>query len=191
MAQHVADVIAFIEQLDPKPVDLMSHSRGGHIAIRLAQQRPDLLRRLVLAEPGGNLDASLDPTAAPSVSARVVELAEMVKAGDIEGALKNFFEAIEGDGTWARLPAAAKQQLRDNAITLVGQIHENRKRHSKAEAQSITRRRRCSAAAATPRTVWQQTIACWHRMSPARKARSSRIPVTGSSGWRRRNIAGS
>ena len=59
MAQHVADVIAFIEQVEPAPVDLMGHSRGGHIAFRVAQARPDLLRKLVLAEPGGDLDASL------------------------------------------------------------------------------------------------------------------------------------
>src|SRR3979411_858990 len=31
MSQHVADVIAFIEQIAPRPVDLMGHSRGGHI----------------------------------------------------------------------------------------------------------------------------------------------------------------
>src|SRR4029453_13029879 len=32
MAQHVDDTIAFVEQITPKPVDLMGHSRGGHIA---------------------------------------------------------------------------------------------------------------------------------------------------------------
>jgi len=58
IAQHVADMIAFIERLDTGPVDLMGHSRGGHISFRVAQQRPDLLRRLILAEPGGELDAS-------------------------------------------------------------------------------------------------------------------------------------
>src|SRR6201989_2277395 len=58
MTQHVADVIAFIQQVRPAPVDLMGHSRGGHIAFRVAQARPDLLRKLVLAEPGGDLDAT-------------------------------------------------------------------------------------------------------------------------------------
>ena len=53
MAQHISDVIAFIEQVQPRPIDLMGHSRGGHIAFRVAEQRPDLLRKLVLAEPGG------------------------------------------------------------------------------------------------------------------------------------------
>ena len=67
VAQHVADVIAFIEALGANTVDLLGHSRGGHIAFRVAQQRPDLLRKLILAEPGGDLDASLaasDTTAA-------------------------------------------------------------------------------------------------------------------------------
>ena len=34
IAQHVDDVIAFIEAFDTKPVDLMGHSRGGHICFR-------------------------------------------------------------------------------------------------------------------------------------------------------------
>src|SRR5258705_5438774 len=61
MAQHVSDVIGFIGKLNTGPVDLMGHSRGGHISFRVAQQRPDLLRKLVLAEPGGDLDATLSP----------------------------------------------------------------------------------------------------------------------------------
>jgi pimeloyl-ACP methyl ester carboxylesterase len=141
MAQHVADMIGFLEKLGDGPVDLMGHSRGGHIAFRVAQQRPDLLRRLVLAEPGGELDATLDPAASgPTPSQRAARIgasAEMVKAGDIEGALKLFFDTIEGDGAWGRLPAAPKQQLRDNAFTLIGQAGEDRKSYSRADAQSI------------------------------------------------------
>src|SRR5712692_8877663 len=126
IAQHTADVIAFIEKLDAGPVDLMGHSRGGHISFRVAEARPELLRKLILAEPGGDLDATLDPAAAPvassALSARIAASAEKVKAGDIEGALQGFFDGIDGEGAWARLPAAAKQQLRDNGFTLIGQI---------------------------------------------------------------------
>ena len=50
LAQHVDDVVAFIEQLDSGPVDLMGHSRGGHVSFRVAQRRPELLRKLILAE---------------------------------------------------------------------------------------------------------------------------------------------
>src|SRR5436853_4122884 len=101
IAQHVDDVIAFIEQLSPRPVDLMGHSRGGHVAFRVAQRRPDLLRKLVLAEPGGDLDASLPVPAGtpthPPLAARTARSVEMIRAGDIEGALQNFYEGIEGD----------------------------------------------------------------------------------------------
>jgi pimeloyl-ACP methyl ester carboxylesterase len=138
MRQHVADVIGFIGHLDTGPVDLMGHSRGGHIAFRVAHGRPDLLRRLVLAEPGGELDSSLDPAAAPGPrSARFAAAADKVAAGDIDGGLTIFFDAIDGEGGWARLPAAPKQQLRDNAFTLIGQVSENRQPYTMAEAQSI------------------------------------------------------
>jgi pimeloyl-ACP methyl ester carboxylesterase len=140
MAQHVADTIGFIEKLDPEPIDLMGHSRGGHVSFRVAQARPDLVRRLVLAEPGGELDASLDPSvgSGPSQRAsRFAMLTEKIAAGDIDGGLTIFFDAIEGDGAWARLPAAPKQQLRDNATTLIGQVAENRKPYSRTDAESI------------------------------------------------------
>jgi pimeloyl-ACP methyl ester carboxylesterase len=140
MAQHVDDLIGFIEQLDAGPVDLMGHSRGGHIAFRVAEQRPDLLRKLILAEPGGELDSSLDPTAAPGPSPRAANItaaAEKIANGDIDGGLMGFFDNIAGQGGWARLAAAPKQQLRDNAFTLIGQVGENRQPFSKAGAQSI------------------------------------------------------
>jgi esterase len=140
MAQHVADVIGFIEKLDAGPLDLMGHSRGGHIAFRIAEQRPELLRKLILAEPGGELDRSLDPAAAPGPSpraARIAMSAEKIAAGDIEGGLKVFFDAIAGEGAWARLHAAPKQQLRDNAMTLIGQTGENRQPYTRSQAEAI------------------------------------------------------
>jgi pimeloyl-ACP methyl ester carboxylesterase len=140
IAQHVADVIAFIEKLDAGPVDLMGHSRGGHIAFRVAQRRPDLLRKLILAEPGGELDTSLDPAAKPGPSllaARIAAAAEKIGGGDVDGGLALFFDAIEGPGAWGRLPAMTKQELRDNAFTLLGQTRDKRPPFSKADAESI------------------------------------------------------
>lgn len=142
MAQHVSDTIAFIEQIAPRPLDLLGHSRGGHIGFRVAEQRPDLLRRLVLAEPGGDLDASLlQPDAPPPppmpLSVAMPGVLQSIRSGDIDGALKVFVDAIDGDTAWKRLPAAAKQQLRDNVFTLLGQAGEGRKPFTLAQAQSI------------------------------------------------------
>jgi len=140
IAQHVADVIGFIEALSLGPIDLLGHSRGGHIAFRVAQQRPDLLRRLILAEPGGDLDASLaEPDSKPptSLATHFAAAAQKIAAGNIEGGMTVFFDGIEGPGAWARYPEARRQPLRDNARTLLGQVNENRLPYSLADAQSI------------------------------------------------------
>jgi pimeloyl-ACP methyl ester carboxylesterase len=140
IAQHVADLIAFIEQLDVKPVDLMGHSRGGHISFRLAQRRPDLLHKLVLVEPGGDLDASLDSAAKPGPSQFTrgfSAAAERISAGDINAGVQFFFDTVEGDGAWTRLPETRRQQLRDNATTLVGQVRDKRPPYSRIDAEQI------------------------------------------------------
>ena len=140
IAQHVEDVIAFIEQLADEPVDLMGHSRGGHICFRVAQRRGELLRRLVLAEPGGELDASLDPDFKPGPSplaAMIAASADRIAAGDVDGGLEIFMDGLEGRGAWKRFPATTKQLLRDNATTLIGQTRDNRPPFSKADAEAI------------------------------------------------------
>jgi pimeloyl-ACP methyl ester carboxylesterase len=141
IAEHTADMIAFLEGLQLGPVDLLGHSRGGHIAFRVAEQRPDLVRKLILAEPGGELDATLMPpgTDAPSGDrvASILDAARLIGAGEVEKGLELFVDRIYGAGAWAKRPAAAKQMRRDNAYTLVGQVHEQRRPFTKAEAASI------------------------------------------------------
>jgi pimeloyl-ACP methyl ester carboxylesterase len=141
IAQHVADVIGFIEALERKPVDLLGHSRGGHIAFRVAQQRPDLLRKLVLAEPGGQLDRAFSPDSAPadppSFAARYTRAAERVAAGDVEGALMIFSEIVGGPDAWPNIPATVRQTWRDNAHTLLGQINERRAPFTRSDAASV------------------------------------------------------
>jgi pimeloyl-ACP methyl ester carboxylesterase len=139
IAQHVADMIGFTAALDAGPVDLMGHSRGGHIAFRVAEQRPDLLRRLVLAEPGGNLDASLRPEGpaapAPGFGTRYDATAERISAGDIDGALE-IFAGLIGDH-WQHVPPTVRQTWRDNAYTFLGQINEQRQPYTRAAAEAI------------------------------------------------------
>lgn len=138
--QHIEDVIAFIEKLDQKPVDLMGHSRGGHVSFRVAQKRPDLLRKLVLAEPGGEPDKTLSteaPDGPSPLAKRFGDFAKTIKGGDVDGGLQMFMDMLEGPGAWQRLPAAAKQLLRDNAMTMVGQAKEIRRPYTLADAQSV------------------------------------------------------
>jgi pimeloyl-ACP methyl ester carboxylesterase len=173
IAQHVADMIAFIEQLSERPVDLMGHSRGGHVSFRLAQRRPDLLRKLILAEPGGELDATLDPAFEPGPSplaARVAASVAKIAGGDVEDGLTMFFDAVEGQGAWARLPATPKQQLRDNAFTLIGQARDRRPPFSRPDAESI-KTPTLFIGGANTRARCRMSCIRWRRMCAARRPR--------------------
>lgn len=143
IAQHTRDVIGFIEGLGLGPVDLMGHSRGGHVAFRVASTRPDVIRRLVLVEPGGELDATLMPESETPSAARVdsiVEAARLISAGQVDEGLEGFVDRIYGKGVWGKLPATTKQPLRDNAFTLIGQINEDRRPFGRADAEAIRAR---------------------------------------------------
>src|SRR5262245_40279765 len=140
MRQDGADVVGLIEQGQPRPVELMGHSRGGHVCFRVAQRRPDMLRRLILAEPGGELDGTLDSNYKPGPSplaARIAASAAVIAKGDIDGGLEIFVDALEGPGAWKRLPGSPKHLLPDNATTLIGQTRDQRPPFSKADAEAI------------------------------------------------------
>lgn len=144
MAQHVDDTIAFIEALDVGPVDLIGHSRGGHLSFRLALKRPELIRKLVLAEPGGVLEDTLIPDdlsdGAPAAGSRahVAQASEKIAAGKLDEGLKAFIDGINGPGAWDVLPAADRQMREDNAYTLLAQVNEGRQPFAKSEAEAIS-----------------------------------------------------
>ena len=83
------------------------------------------------------LQPATPPPGPVPLGPRVPVAAEMVRNGDIDGALALFVDGIDGEGAWARWPAAPRQQLRDNIHTLLGQVGENRKPFLKSEAKSI------------------------------------------------------
>lgn len=144
MVQHIDDMIAFVEALDLGPVDLIGHSRGGHLAFRFGLKRPDLIRKLILAEPGGTLEDALIPDnvgkGAPAAGSRahVAQASELIAAGDIEGGLRAFIDGINGSGSWDALPAADRQMREDNAYTLLAQVNEGRQAFTKVEAKALS-----------------------------------------------------
>lgn len=140
--QHTDDVAAFIAMFNIGPVHLLGISRGGHIAFRVAQNFPDLVRTLVLVEPGGGLDTSLEPPQPPksqptAVGPLFAEAAECIRRGEIDEGLAPAIDAVVGPGGWARLPEHTKQEMRDNARTLLGQLKDQRAPFSRADAEAI------------------------------------------------------
>ena len=71
--EDVADALADALAALPGPVDLLGNSLGGAVAIVLAERRPELVRRLILAAPAGLAPHRAPiPVIAGRVSATVV-----------------------------------------------------------------------------------------------------------------------
>lgn len=137
--QHVADIAAFIAALGDDAAHVIGHSRGAHIAFRLAERHPHLVRRLILAEPSGVLDETLLPPGATpgSYTAFIADAVERVRRGDVEEGLRSFYAYAVGPGSWDKLAEERRQIGRDNALTLHGQINEGRTPYSRASAEAI------------------------------------------------------
>lgn len=90
----VADAIAAIEQLHAAPVVLVGHSLGGGTAAAIAQQRPDLVKAVLLEDPAimeGNLDitepaegaATAEPNALLAVFGMMRQTVPMMQASNV------------------------------------------------------------------------------------------------------------
>jgi len=97
---------------------VIGHSRGAQVAIELAIQAPHLCRSLTLADPGFRFaDEPETPVFYADAVARLHD-------GDTEGALAQFIDTVNGDDTWRKMVGWFKDMVRDNAATLLSQIHE-------------------------------------------------------------------
>jgi pimeloyl-ACP methyl ester carboxylesterase len=139
--RHVADMAALIATLGG-PVHLLGHSRGARVAFQLAAQHPGLVRRLVLAEPGGPVDAALaaeapDLLLAPNRATATTRATALIADGRIDEGLELFIDAANGAGAWVRLPSRAKDGVRDNAGTLRAQAREMPQPLTRADAAGI------------------------------------------------------
>ncbi len=125
--RDVRDMLALIDHLSPDaPVDLMGHSRGGAIAYQLALAAPRRVRRLILAEPGGEVGdgPGADPAAQAKLQVWKTQLCERVAVGELDQAVGEFVDAVSRPGSWAQSPADFRRMALDNAQTLPGQLDD-------------------------------------------------------------------
>lgn len=116
----VDDLAALIELLGLAPAYVVGDSRGSVIALRLAGERPDLLRGVVVHEPPLFSLLASDPAMAPlleEMGERVKAVLERIESGDHEGAAEQFCDMALGPGTWAEFPLETRQTWIENAPT--------------------------------------------------------------------------
>lgn len=119
---HAQDLAAFVERMGAGPVYLVAHSRGGSVAAGTAKLRPDLVKKLVLAEPSLLSLAARPAGSGPDPAVlRARTVADMLKKGQMEAGLEYYIDGISArPGTWKTRSEAEKQVVRDNAWTIVG-----------------------------------------------------------------------
>jgi pimeloyl-ACP methyl ester carboxylesterase len=139
--RHAEDIAALIDHLGAGPVHLLGHSRGGHVCFRVAQHHPDLIRALILAEPGGQLDPALADHGTPPPGADLGQMfedsANLIARGETDAGLELFVTAVGGPKAWKYASEAFKAMARDNAATIIGQAREARLTFMRAEIESI------------------------------------------------------
>jgi pimeloyl-ACP methyl ester carboxylesterase len=124
----VADLAALIEQHAGGRAWVVGNSFGAAISLRLACERPDLLRGLVVHEPPLIGVLAGDPTAAPMLAAvaeRIAAVAGRIAAGDHAGAAEQFVDTVAlGPGAWAQIPPDERRTFVENAPTFLDETRD-------------------------------------------------------------------
>lgn len=113
------DLAALLEAVNLHPVHLIAHSYGGAVALRLAIDRPELVRSLSIHESTFVGLLGEDPATAPEwerLRADIARLRGFVHRGERERAAEAFVERFASEpGAWARLPSSVRATFVQNA----------------------------------------------------------------------------
>ena len=105
-----------------EPIDLFGHSFGGTVALRIAMERPDLVRSLTLVEPVifAAARSAGHPAYAP-FRAQHLAFAEVLAKGDRERAAAMFHAAWGTGESLADLPERSRSYIIDRIHLIVAQ----------------------------------------------------------------------
>ncbi|WP_338760007.1 alpha/beta hydrolase [Massilia sp. METH4] len=136
---HVREMAEFIAAMNLGPVHLVGHSRGGCVAYHLAREYPELVKSLVLADPGGPLQIDgMPPAAMPAATIALrEEAAALIGQGQTETGLELFIDSVSLPGVWRRSSQAFRTMAIDNAATLPMQFRDPLPAYDQAGAREV------------------------------------------------------
>jgi pimeloyl-ACP methyl ester carboxylesterase len=131
--QHVRDAAALLGVLDAAPAVVIGRSYGGAVALGLALRHPELVRALVLLEPG---DLEIDGAREPWDEAmrRAVEEAAATEPGRAAEAM---FRTVLGDETWEAWPPEFQALAAANSPSVIAEVRGAKLAVSSAELVGI------------------------------------------------------
>ena len=134
------DLAALLDSLDLFPVHLIAHSYGGAVALRLATDRPEMVRSIVLHEPPllGLLED--DPATAPEAErlwSSMRSMEALVRAGEPVAAVRAIMESLSTEeGAWDRLGPESQRALLKNVDRWAEEMSDPEATHPSQEALS-------------------------------------------------------
>ena len=128
VADDAEDLGALLEAVNHFPAHLVAHSYGGAVALRLAADRPELVRSVVLHEPPFLGLLASDPETATEGEFLLGEarrLERRVRDGDPEGSLREAMDAFTLEpGAWERLPPPLRGSILRNVDRWVEELDD-------------------------------------------------------------------
>lgn len=128
IGEDVADLAGLIDHLGLGPAWVVGNSFGASIALRLAGERRDLFRGLIVHEPPLLSLLANDPSTAPmldEVGKTVGAVVQRIASGDHAGAAEQFVDTVAlGPGMWSQLPPEIQQKFIDNAPTFLDEAND-------------------------------------------------------------------
>ncbi len=117
--QSARMVVALLDNFDG-PADIIGHSFGGAVAVRVAIDRPDLVRSLTLAEPV--IFSAAAQSGATEYHRHIDEVGHfpaLIAQGQNDAIAREFSEMWGSGVSWENTPELQKQYVRDRIGTVV------------------------------------------------------------------------
>jgi pimeloyl-ACP methyl ester carboxylesterase len=125
--QDVADLAALIEHIGLAPAHIIGNSFGGSIVLRLAGERPDLFRSLIVNEPPLMSLLANQPDGEvilQSLKLGIDEVVALLQAGEMERGARKFVEIMFGPDMWDELPLEVQNLVIFNAPTFLDEMRD-------------------------------------------------------------------
>lgn len=129
LREDATDLAGLLESLDLAPAHVVGNSFGAAVALRLAIDRPELVRSLIVHEPPVFALLEGDPAgeaALAALRARVDAAAALLRAGRLEEGARAFVDTIAlGPGAWEeRLSPEGREMFMFNAPTWLDELDD-------------------------------------------------------------------
>jgi pimeloyl-ACP methyl ester carboxylesterase len=130
---HAEDLAALLLTLDLAPAHIVGSSYGAYTALALVRDHPQLVRSLVLAEPpifpllsGSEVG---DPVRRAFYANALDPARRAFTFGDSVGAMRIFFDALNGRGRFDNLPPPARAAVLAHTFELRREMLANREQY--------------------------------------------------------------